>query len=42
MNQVFEIQSIFEGGSLTYVDLSDNTFYVGIEQIGKEGHNGVP
>lgn len=32
---VFEIQTRFGGGSLTYIDLSDNRFSTGIEQIGK-------
>ncbi|OMO55014.1 hypothetical protein COLO4_36236 [Corchorus olitorius] len=34
MNQVFKIGNSFPDGSLTYVDLSDNSFTSGTEQIG--------
>jgi len=37
INQVFQIGQRFSDGSLTYIDLSDNCFSGGIEQIGGNG-----
>ncbi|XP_016461867.2 uncharacterized protein LOC107785146 [Nicotiana tabacum] len=34
VNSVFQMKSRFEGGSLAYLDLSDNSFSSAIEQIG--------
>ncbi|CAN4116238.1 unnamed protein product [Withania somnifera] len=34
VNAVFQMKSKFEGGSLTYIDLSDNGFSSAVEQIG--------
>ncbi|KAK6241989.1 hypothetical protein SCA6_007378 [Theobroma cacao] len=34
LDQVFKIGNSFPDGSLTYIDLSDNSFTTGIEQIG--------
>ncbi|KAG5604248.1 hypothetical protein H5410_025740 [Solanum commersonii] len=37
VNAVFQIKSRFAEGSLTYLDLSDNNFSTGVEQIGMGG-----
>lgn len=41
VNAVFQIKSKFAGGSLTYLDLSDNSFSSGVEQIGKGGQEHI-
>lgn len=41
VNAVFQIKSKFAGGSLTYLDLSVNSFSSGVEQIGKGGQESI-
>lgn len=41
VNVVFQKKSKFGGGSLTYLDLSDNSFSSGVAQIGKGGQEGI-
>ncbi|XP_006357230.1 LRR receptor-like serine/threonine-protein kinase GSO1 [Solanum tuberosum] len=41
VNAVFQIKSRFAEGSLTYLDLSDNNFSSGVEQIGMGGQQHI-
>ncbi|XP_048235191.1 LRR receptor-like serine/threonine-protein kinase GSO1 isoform X2 [Ricinus communis] len=41
ISKIFEICSAFSDGSLTYIDLSDNIFSGGIQQIGVGGQVGI-
>ncbi|MCD9640281.1 hypothetical protein HAX54_025483 [Datura stramonium] len=41
VNAVFQMKSRFEGGSLTYLDLSDNSFSSVVEQIGMGGQEHI-
>ncbi|XP_060214458.1 probable leucine-rich repeat receptor-like protein kinase At5g63930 isoform X2 [Lycium barbarum] len=41
VNAIFQMKSRFEGGSLTYLDLSDNSFSSVIDQIGMGGQENI-